>query len=144
MKEPLNQQNWESRQQHIENIRKRQALVTKIKELRKALVILKMQTSRMEKKPLDNLYTEKRDELNRTTDKLSQLQADYGKLTQSEMSIFRTRLQKITEQIECSEVYDQDLEDHRFSLHQSIWTLQQEKEEALGDKDQAWSRYEVP
>ncbi|MCE7990457.1 MAG: hypothetical protein HEP71_00700 [Roseivirga sp.] len=134
-KDSLNQNIWKAMQQRIENIRKRQVLVTKAKELGKTQVILKLQVENQEQKSLDGASDLKRIELKNRTNELRQIQAEYMKLAGSEMDILTSNLKRTISQIESSGGCDVDLEDRRFSLQQALWKVQHEMDEVTGKQN---------
>lgn len=128
-KDSLNKKAWKSMQQRIENIRKRQNLATKAKELRKVQVILELQVENQEQKVLDEAFELKRTELKNQTNELRRIQAEYMKLATGEIEVLTAHLKNTINQIESSGGGDVDLEDRRFSLQQAIWKVQQEMDE---------------
>lgn len=130
-KESLNGRGWKSMQQRVEKIRQRKGLVEKINELRKALTILSMQVENLEKKPLDQIYNERRNKHRSYADQLRQLQSVYLKLATNEMEILKSHLRNTISQIKTYEGSDIDMEDRRFSLQHTIWTLQQEMDQVM-------------
>ncbi len=115
-----------SMQQRIETIRQRKSLITKVKQNRKATVILRLQVANLEKNPLTDIYKSKRQELNSKTRELKRLESDYMKLAHDELDILKSHLRKTMSHIESIETQDIDIEDRRFSLQHTIWVLQQE------------------
>lgn len=131
-KDSLNQNAWKAMQQGIENVRKRQNLAAKAKEIGKVQVILELQVENQEQKALDEAFELKRTELKNQTNELRRIQAEYMKLATSEMDVLTTHLKDTINQMESSAGGDVDLEDRRFSLQQAIWKVQQEMDEVTG------------
>lgn len=120
-------------QKRIEGIQRRQALIPQVKQLQKELVILRMQLTKLEERPLDSQCIDKRNELSAKSDELRELQTVYRKLADKELDILKVNLETINRQINSSGIYDLDLEDHRTSLEQSIHTLKDEICQVMGD-----------
>lgn len=125
---------WESMQERIERIQKRQALIPRAKQLQKELVIMKMQLLKLEERPLDKRYADKRTALSTKSDELKALQSVYRELAMQERETLKENLEEINRKIGASVLYDLDLEDYRSSLEQSINALKDEINQVLDDK----------
>ncbi|GAB5524875.1 MAG: hypothetical protein Roseis2KO_27470 [Roseivirga sp.] len=125
-KHAFNQFALKSMQQRVECIKHRKGLITKVKESRKALVILRLQVKNLEQKPLTDICKNKRQELNGKARELEQYVSEYLRLAKDELDILKHHLEETIRLIESSETLDPDIEDRRFSLQYTIWSLQQE------------------
>jgi hypothetical protein len=130
-------QTWQSMQNRIENIRKRQAFIPQANRLKKELLIVKMQIAKMEEKALDNLYSVKKQELSRKVEELNIVRAQYHELADKELCILESNLEIIRQQQYDPTVYSLDLEEYQSSLGKAITLLKEEQEGVRSDKANA-------